>query len=83
VLRGIFGLRWDEVTGGWRKLYNVELRDLYSAPSIIRIIIKLRRMRWVGQVALMGAKRNGYRLFVGKPKGKRPLGRPTCKGWII
>jgi hypothetical protein len=63
------------VTGEWRKLHNEELRDLYSSPSIIRII-KSRRMRWAGQVARMGEKRNAYRLLLGKPEGKRPLGRP-------
>jgi hypothetical protein len=57
------------VTGEWRKLLNKELRDLYSSPSIIRII-KSRRMRWAGHVAQMGEKRNTYRLLVGKPEGK-------------
>jgi hypothetical protein len=57
-----------EVTGGWRKLQN-ELRDLYSSPSIIRII-KSRRMRWAGHVARMREKRNAYRLMVGKQEGK-------------
>jgi hypothetical protein len=61
------------VTGGWRKLHNDELRDLYSSPSFIRIL-KSRRMRWAGHVAGMGEKRNAYRLLVGKPEGKRPLG---------
>jgi hypothetical protein len=75
VLRRIFGLKRDEVTGGWRKLHNKEFRDLYSSPSIIRII-KLRKMRWTGHVARMGEKRNAYRLLVGKPDGKRPLERP-------
>jgi hypothetical protein len=75
VLRRIFGPKMDEMTGKWRKLYNEELRDLYSSPSIIRII-KSRRMRWVGHVARMGEKRNAYKLLVGKPEGKRPLGRP-------
>jgi hypothetical protein len=75
VLRRIFGPKGDEVTGEWRKLHNKELRDLYSSPSIIRII-KSRRMRWAGHVARMGEKRNSYRLLVGKPEGKRPLGRP-------
>jgi hypothetical protein len=56
-------------------LHNEELRDLYSSPSIIRII-KSRRMRWAGHVARMGEKRNAYRLLVGKPEGERPLGRP-------
>jgi hypothetical protein len=55
-------------------------RDLYSSPSIIRII-KSRRMRWAGHVARMGEKRNAYRLLVGKPKGKRPLGRPR-RSWV-
>jgi hypothetical protein len=80
VLRRIFGPKRDEVTGGWRKLHNEELRDLYSSPSIIRII-KSRRMRWAGHVARMGEKRNAYRLLVGKPDGKRPLGRPRRR-WV-
>jgi hypothetical protein len=75
VLRRIFGLKRDEVTGEWRKLHNEKLRDLYSSPSINRII-KSRRMRWAGHVARMGEERNAYRLLVGKPEGKRPLGRP-------
>jgi hypothetical protein len=68
------------VTGGWRKLHNEELRDLYSSPSIIRMI-KSRRMRWAGHVARMGEKRNAYRLLVRKPEGKRPLGRPRRR-WV-
>jgi hypothetical protein len=80
VLRRIFGLKRDKVTGEWRKLHNKELRDLYSSPSIIRII-KLRMMKWVGHVARIGEKRNAYRLLVGKPKRKRPLGRPRCR-WV-
>jgi hypothetical protein len=68
----------DEVTGEWRKLHNEELSDLYSSPSIIRIM-KARRMRWAGHVARMGEKRNVYRLLVGKPEGRRPLGRPRRK----
>jgi hypothetical protein len=63
-----------------RKLYNEELRDLYSSPSIIRII-KLRRMRWADHVEQMGEKRNAYRLLVGTPEGKIPLGRPRC-WWV-
>jgi hypothetical protein len=74
VLRRIFVPKKDEVTGGWRKLHNEELHNLYSSPSIIRII-KSRRMRWAGHVARMGEKRNVYRLLVGRPEGKRPLGR--------
>jgi hypothetical protein len=80
VLRRIFGPKRDGVTGGWRKLHNEELHNLYSSPSKI-IIIKLRRMRWVGHVARMGEKRNVYRLLVGKPEGSRPLGRPRRR-WI-
>jgi hypothetical protein len=80
VLRRIFGPKRDEVTGGWRKLHNEELRDLYSSPSIIRII-KARRMRWAGHVARMGEKRNAYWLLVGKPEGWRPLGRPKRR-WV-
>jgi hypothetical protein len=80
VLRRIFGSKRDEVTGEWRKLRNEELRDLYSSPSIIRII-KFRRMRWSGHVARMEEKSNAYRLLVGKPEGKRPLGRPRCR-WV-
>jgi hypothetical protein len=80
VLRRIFGPKRDGVTGGWRKLHNEELHNLYSSPSIRRII-NSRRMRLAGHVARMGAKRNMYGLWVGKREGKRPLGRPRCK-WI-
>jgi hypothetical protein len=69
-----------EVLGEWRKLHDKELRVLCSSSSIIRII-KSRRMRWDGHVARMGEKRNAYRLLVGKPEGKRPLGRPR-RGWV-
>jgi hypothetical protein len=67
VLRRIFGPKRDEVTGEWRKLHNKELHDLYSSPSIIRIM-KSRRMRWAGHVARIGGKRNAYRLLLGKPE---------------
>jgi hypothetical protein len=80
VLRRIFGTKRDGVTGGWRKLHNEELHNLYSSPSIIRIT-KSKRMRWVGHVARMGEKRNLYRLLVGKPEGKRSLGRPSRR-WM-
>jgi hypothetical protein len=80
VLRRIFESKRDGVTGGWRKLHNEELHNLYSSPSIIRII-KSRRMRWVGHVARMREKRNEYRLLVGKPEGKRLLGR-LRRRWI-
>jgi hypothetical protein len=69
------------VTGGSRKLYNEELHNLYSSPSIIRMI-KSRRMRWAGHVARMREKRNVYRILVGKPEGKRPLGRPRRR-WVV
>jgi hypothetical protein len=75
VLRRIFGLKRDEVTGEWRKLHNEEIHDLYSSPSIIRIM-KARRMRWAGHVTRRGVKRNAYRLLGGKPEGRRSLGRP-------
>jgi hypothetical protein len=80
VLRRIFGPKRDEVTGEWRKLLNEKLRDLYSSPSVIRII-KSRRIRWACHEARMGEKRNAYRLLVGKPEVKRPLGRPR-RMWV-
>jgi hypothetical protein len=67
------------VTGGWRKLHNEELHNLYSSPSIIRVI-KSRRMRWAGHVARIREK-NAYRILVGKPEGKRPVGRPRRR-WV-
>jgi hypothetical protein len=70
----------DEVTGGWRELHNKELHNLYSSPSIIRMI-KSRRMREAGHVARMGTKRNAYRILVGNPEGKRPLGRQR-RSWV-
>jgi hypothetical protein len=78
VLRGIFGPKGDEVIGGWRNLHNEELHNLYCLPSIIRII-KSRMMTWIGHVARMGEKRNACRILVGKPEGKRPLGRLRCR----
>jgi hypothetical protein len=80
VMRRIFGPKKDKVTEEWRKLHNEELRDLYSSPSIIRII-KSRRMRLAGHVARMCEKRNAYRVLVEKPEGKRPLGRPRRR-WM-
>jgi hypothetical protein len=80
VLRRIFGPKRDEVTEGWRKLHNEELHNLYSSPSIIRII-KSRKTRWAGHVARMGENKNVYRLSVGKPEGKRQLGRSRCR-WV-
>ncbi|KAJ4428345.1 hypothetical protein ANN_24364 [Periplaneta americana] len=75
VLRKIFGAKRDEVTGEWRKLHNTERHALYSSPDIIRNI-KSRRLRWTGHVARMGESRNAYRVLVGRPEGKRSLGRP-------
>jgi hypothetical protein len=70
---------WTE-EGEWKKLHNEELHDLYSSPSIIRII-QLRRMRWAGHIAGMREKRKSYRLLMGKPERKRPLGRPRRR-WV-
>jgi hypothetical protein len=82
VLRRIFGPKRFEVTGGRRKRHKEQLRNLYSSPSIVRMI-KSRRMRWTGHVTRVGKKRNTCRLLVRKPEGKRPLGRPRLSGWII
>jgi hypothetical protein len=78
VLREIFGSKRDEVTGKWRRLHNEELYDLYSSPNIIRVI-KSRRMRWAGHVARVGDRRGEYRVLVGRPEGKRPLGAPSSR----
>jgi hypothetical protein len=78
VLRRIFGTKRDGMTEGWRKLHNKQLHDLYSSPSIVRIM-KSRRMRLVGHVARMGEKTNAYSLLMRKPEGKRPLRRPRCR----
>jgi hypothetical protein len=75
VLRRIFGPKRDKVTGEWRKLHNEELNGLYSLANNVRVI-KSRRMRWALHVARMGEGRGVYRVLVGKPEGKRPLGRP-------
>jgi hypothetical protein len=80
LLKRIFGPRKNEVTGEWRKFHNYELCDLYSSPGIIRII-KSRRMRWAGQAARTGVKRNAYKLLVRKPEGRRPLRRPRRR-WV-
>jgi hypothetical protein len=68
------------VTEGWRKLHNEELHNLYSLPNIMRMI-KSMRMRWAAHVTRMGETRNAYRILVGKPEGKRPLGRPR-RTWV-
>ena len=80
VLRRIFEPRRYEVTGEWRRLHNEELSDLYSSPNIVRVI-KSRRMRWAGHVARMDEEKEVYRVLVGKPEGKRPLGRPRRR-WV-
>jgi hypothetical protein len=80
VLNTVFGPKRNAVMGVWRKLHNEEFNDLYSSPSIIRII-QWKGMRWAGHVTRMGEKKNKYRLLVGKPEGKRPLGGPRRR-WI-
>ena len=81
VLRKIFGPKRDEVTGEWRKLYNEELNYLYCSPNIVWVIKS--RKRWAGHEARMEERRGIYRVLVGKPEGKRPLGRPTNRWEII
>jgi hypothetical protein len=80
VLKRIFGQKKHEVTEGWRKLHSEELHKFYSSPTVIRMT-KSRTSRWVEHVARIGAKRNAYRILVGKPEGKRPLGRLKCR-WM-
>ena len=94
VLKRIFGPKRNEVTRGWKKLHNEELNNLYCSPNIVRVI-KSRRIRWAGNVARMGNSRGLYGVLVGKPKGKRPLGRPWRRwednikmdlqevGWVV
>jgi hypothetical protein len=76
----IFGPKRDEVTGEWKRLHNEELNDLYSSPNIIQVI-KSRKIRWAGHVARMGEGRGAYRILVGRPEGRSPLGRPTRR-WV-
>jgi hypothetical protein len=78
VLRRIFGSKRNEVTGEWRRLRNKELYALYSSLNIIQVI-KSRRLRWAGHVARMGERRGACRALVGKPDGRRPLGRPMLR----
>jgi len=80
VLRRIFGTRRDEVTWERRRLHNEELNDLFSSPNIVRVI-KSRRMRWAGHVARLGEGSEAYRVLLGKPEGRRPLGRPRYR-WV-
>ena len=74
VLRRIFGPKRDDITREWRKLHNEELNDLYNSPNVVRVIKS--RMRWAGHAARMGERERVYRVLVGEPGGKRPLGRP-------
>ena len=82
VITETHGPRKEKVTGEWRRLHNEELIDLYCSPNIVRVI-KSRRMRWAGHVALMGEERGVYRVLVGKPQGRRTLGDLGVDGWII
>jgi hypothetical protein len=77
----VFGPKRDEVRGGWRKLHNEELNDLYSLPNILRVV-KSRRMRWAGHLARMGKGRVVHRFLVRKREGRRPLGDPDVDGRI-
>jgi hypothetical protein len=79
VLRGMFGPRREEVEGVWRRLQSEELHNLYASPNNNRVM-KSRRMRWAGHVVPFGGMRNAYKIFLGKPEGKRPLGR-TGRRW--
>ena len=74
-MQGQQNIKFRPLTGEWRRLHNEELNDLYCSPNTVRVI-KSRRMRWAGHVARMGERRGLYRVLVGKPEGKRPLGRP-------
>jgi len=77
VLKGIFGTKKDEVGGKSRQLHNAELNDLSSSSNIIRVIKS--RTRWAGHIARMEEGTGVYKVSVGKPVGKRPLGRPRCR----
>jgi hypothetical protein len=83
VLRRIFGPKRDEVTGEWRNLRDEELHNFFLSPDIISQV-KSRRMRWAGHVARMEEETKVYKILVGKPEGKRPLGRPRRRWecWI-
>jgi hypothetical protein len=75
VLRRKFGPKGDEVTGEWRKLQSEELHNMYSSPDVTRLI-KPRRMRWAEHVSCIGQEKKLHKVLVGKPEGKRPLGKP-------
>ena len=78
VLRRILRSKREKVTGEWTKLHNYEVNDLYSTPSIVRVM-KARRMRWAGHLARMGEGTAVYRILLGKPEGKKPPGRTRCR----
>ena len=80
VLRRIFGPMRDEITEEWSRLHNEELNDLYSSPNTMRVL-KSRRMRWAGHVALMGDEIGVYRVLMGKPEARGPVGRPRRR-WV-
>jgi len=75
VLRGVFGTKRDEITGEWGKLHEEELNDLCYLPNNVQVI-KLRKMRWSGHVTHKGEMKGIHSVLVGKPEGKKPLGRP-------
>ena len=74
----IWGYEGEELTEEWRKLHNEELNDLYCLPNNFQMI-KLRRMKLAGNVECIREKRGIYRVFVGRPGARRPLGRPRCR----
>jgi hypothetical protein len=80
ALIGIFFVFYIQITVEWRRLHNEELNDLYSSPNIVRVI-KSRRRKWAGHVARMSEEWRAYRFLVGKPEGKRPMGRPRRR-WV-
>jgi len=71
---------YAHIFGEWRRLHKEELNDLYCSPNIVRVI-KSGRMRWAGHVAHMGEEKGVYRVLLGKPEGRRPLGRPRHR-WV-
>jgi len=77
-LRRIFGSERQKMAGGWKRLHNEELHNLYSSLNIVRMI-KSRRARWTGYVAHMGEMKNAYKILDGKPEGKRPIGRRSSR----